>query len=158
MATDSHVLFALGALVLLAAPASGAGSAATGAAWADPFAVPSESVAIALCSEPPVSSAEARPAGPGPFEWDSAPEAASRLGPGPTPGKVRRFRVDRRPPEFWWPRPAQVLASVFGPCGARACCRYCVVGKACGDNCISRAKTCRVGCGCACDRPDPFPD
>jgi len=32
-----------------------------------------------------------------------------------------------------------------------ACCKVCSVGKACGDTCISRDKTCHVGPGCACD-------
>ncbi len=31
------------------------------------------------------------------------------------------------------------------------CCRVCSVGKACGNTCISRDKTCNVGPGCACD-------
>ncbi len=31
------------------------------------------------------------------------------------------------------------------------CCKKCRKGKACGDSCISRQKTCRKGAGCACD-------
>ena len=31
------------------------------------------------------------------------------------------------------------------------CCKVCRKGKACGDTCIARDKTCRVGPGCACD-------
>jgi len=31
------------------------------------------------------------------------------------------------------------------------CCKYCSRGKACGNTCIARNKTCRVGHGCACD-------
>ncbi len=34
---------------------------------------------------------------------------------------------------------------------ARACCRVCTTGKACGNSCISRSYTCRRGPGCACD-------
>jgi hypothetical protein len=34
---------------------------------------------------------------------------------------------------------------------ARACCKVCTVGKACGNTRISREKTCHVGPGCACD-------
>ena len=34
---------------------------------------------------------------------------------------------------------------------AAACCKVCRKGKACGDSCISRAKTCWKGPGCACD-------
>jgi len=33
----------------------------------------------------------------------------------------------------------------------RDCCRTCNVGKACGDSCISRKKTCHKGRGCACN-------
>ncbi|MDA7429854.1 hypothetical protein PGB28_15420 [Primorskyibacter aestuariivivens] len=33
----------------------------------------------------------------------------------------------------------------------QSCCKTCRKGKACGDSCISRSKTCRVGNGCACD-------
>ncbi len=32
-----------------------------------------------------------------------------------------------------------------------ACCKTCRKGKACGDSCISRTKTCRKAPGCACD-------
>jgi len=35
---------------------------------------------------------------------------------------------------------------------ALSCCKVCSVGKACGNTCISRVKTCHVGPGCACDR------
>lgn len=38
-----------------------------------------------------------------------------------------------------------------GPTGAKTCCRVCTTGKACGDSCIARDKTCRVGSGCACN-------
>jgi hypothetical protein len=34
-----------------------------------------------------------------------------------------------------------------------ACCMMCSKGQACGDACISRYKTCRVGPGCACQKP-----
>lgn len=32
-----------------------------------------------------------------------------------------------------------------------SCCKRCSKGKACGDSCIARDKTCRKGAGCACD-------
>lgn len=32
-----------------------------------------------------------------------------------------------------------------------ACCKVCSKGKACGDSCISRKKTCHKPPGCACD-------
>ena len=35
---------------------------------------------------------------------------------------------------------------------AQACCKTCSKGKACGDTCISRDKSCHVGRGCACNR------
>lgn len=31
-----------------------------------------------------------------------------------------------------------------------ACCKRCSKGKPCGNSCISRTKSCRVGPGCAC--------
>ncbi len=31
------------------------------------------------------------------------------------------------------------------------CCKICRKGKACGDSCIARSKTCNKGKGCACD-------
>jgi hypothetical protein len=34
---------------------------------------------------------------------------------------------------------------------SQQCCKICHQGKACGDTCISRQDTCRVGQGCACD-------
>lgn len=33
----------------------------------------------------------------------------------------------------------------------QSCCKTCRKGKACGNSCISKAKSCRVGQGCACD-------
>jgi hypothetical protein len=30
------------------------------------------------------------------------------------------------------------------------CCRYCSVGKPCGNSCINRSYTCRQPSGCAC--------
>jgi hypothetical protein len=45
----------------------------------------------------------------------------------------------------------------FNPCGYGAaaaqsgCCKVCRAGKACGDSCIARDKTCHKGRGCACD-------
>lgn len=33
----------------------------------------------------------------------------------------------------------------------RSCCRVCTTGKACGNSCISRSKSCHKGVGCACD-------
>ena len=34
---------------------------------------------------------------------------------------------------------------------AQRCCKVCKKGKACGDSCISRSKTCHKGIGCACN-------
>lgn len=31
------------------------------------------------------------------------------------------------------------------------CCRVCRKGKACGNSCIARDRTCRKGVGCACN-------
>jgi hypothetical protein len=32
-----------------------------------------------------------------------------------------------------------------------ACCKVCRAGKACGNSCIARSKTCHKGKGCACN-------
>ena len=32
-----------------------------------------------------------------------------------------------------------------------ACCKVCKKGKACGNSCISKSKTCHKAPGCACD-------
>jgi len=37
----------------------------------------------------------------------------------------------------------------------RSCCRVCSAGKACGNSCISRSKTCHQGAGCACQGVSP---
>jgi hypothetical protein len=37
------------------------------------------------------------------------------------------------------------------------CCKVCSAGQACGASCISRAYTCRVGRGCACDAAELCP-
>ena len=33
----------------------------------------------------------------------------------------------------------------------QTCCKICRKGKACGNSCISRSKTCRKPPGCACN-------
>ena len=58
----------------------------------------------------------------------SAPASASPLG-------------SVRPDVPWTPMPIEV----------QGCCKICSKGKACGDSCIARNKTCRKGGGCACD-------
>lgn len=40
---------------------------------------------------------------------------------------------------------------------ADACCKICDTGKACGKSCISRAKVCHKGRGCACDAASVCP-
>lgn len=45
----------------------------------------------------------------------------------------------------------QDLASPAWGAVAASCCKQCSKGKACGDSCISRDKSCRKGPGCACD-------
>ena len=34
---------------------------------------------------------------------------------------------------------------------ASTCCKICTKGKACGNSCIQKSKTCHKGRGCACD-------
>ena len=44
-----------------------------------------------------------------------------------------------------------LLAFLIMGCPTDDCCKTCKEGKACGDSCISKDKTCDVGPGCACD-------
>lgn len=48
------------------------------------------------------------------------------------------------------PVPAQARPAPSAP-PPRVCCRICRTGKACGNSCIARNRTCRVGPGCACN-------
>lgn len=34
---------------------------------------------------------------------------------------------------------------------SKKCCKVCKKGKACGDSCIAKSKTCTKGPGCACN-------
>ena len=49
------------------------------------------------------------------------------------------------------PRPASHPDSSAQDQVAQACCKICRKGKACGNSCIARWKTCRKPPGCACD-------
>lgn len=35
--------------------------------------------------------------------------------------------------------------------GSSGCCMTCTTGKACGNSCIAKDKTCNKGAGCACN-------
>jgi hypothetical protein len=49
-----------------------------------------------------------------------------------------------------FPRASQVIP--FGsPTQHQSCCKICIKGKACGNTCIARDRTCHVGPGCACN-------
>lgn len=48
-------------------------------------------------------------------------------------------------------RPAPTPAPETRPTPRRNCCRVCTNGKACGNSCIARNRTCRQPPGCACD-------
>ncbi|RAK01634.1 hypothetical protein B0I24_101257 [Aliidiomarina maris] len=51
---------------------------------------------------------------------------------------------------------ASTQADENSPLAQTACCRTCTKGKACGDSCIARDKTCRRGRGCACNATKPI--
>ncbi len=53
--------------------------------------------------------------------------------------------------KFMPPRSWQMLLPGLPSAVLAACCKTCRKGKACGNSCISRAKTCRKPPGCACD-------
>jgi hypothetical protein len=49
--------------------------------------------------------------------------------------------------------PASLSRCLTAPAAAQSigCCKICSNGKACGDSCIARWKTCHKGKGCACN-------
>lgn len=42
-------------------------------------------------------------------------------------------------------------APICGTAYAEGCCKVCTKGKACGNSCISKEKTCHQPKGCACN-------
>lgn len=59
---------------------------------------------------------------------------------------------ERTGPSPMTPTPAPIArASDSTAQPARACCRVCTRGKACGNSCINRGYQCRQPTGCACD-------
>jgi hypothetical protein len=59
---------------------------------------------------------------------------------GQTPPLPQTIKAENQPPAS--PTPEEPLET---------CCKVCRKGKACGNTCIARDKTCTVGPGCACD-------
>lgn len=62
----------------------------------------------------------------------------------------------KQPADFLDQPKTQYLAGIFQEnnnqlSASSECCKVCRKGKACGDSCISKSKTCNVGAGCACD-------
>lgn len=67
-------------------------------------------------------------------------------------------------PEILCENPTQIVAATQAresapvtqpppvPPSRSNCCRVCSTGKACGNSCIARSRTCRQPPGCACDR------
>ena len=49
--------------------------------------------------------------------------------------------------------PASLSPCLSGAAAAQGfyCCKICSKGKACGNSCIARWKTCHKGKGCACN-------
>jgi hypothetical protein len=47
---------------------------------------------------------------------------------------------------------APLVSACDSPTGPGSdCCKVCKEGKACGDSCIARDRTCNEGPGCACN-------
>ena len=62
-----------------------------------------------------------------------------------------RSQLDTIPfDESEYPLLTAALAGTTAPLNGK-CCKTCRSGKACGDSCISKSKTCRAGPGCACN-------
>ncbi len=60
----------------------------------------------------------------------------------------RRREIERARARRSFPDPEPAWST---PTRSRACCKVCSAGKACGNSCIARWKTCHKGVGCACD-------
>lgn len=52
---------------------------------------------------------------------------------------------------LWTPLPDTLDSSPADGQLAQSCCRVCRTGKACGDSCINRSRSCHRPPGCACD-------
>lgn len=48
-------------------------------------------------------------------------------------------------------KPALSFVEAMRSTNAGVCCKVCSTGKACGDSCIARSKSCHKAPGCACD-------
>ncbi len=69
-----------------------------------------------------------------------------------TKAPTRTLRPTTIPTIFLPPTdtPAPLVVQPTNP-PAQACCKVCTTGKACGDSCIARDKTCHKPPGCACN-------
>ncbi len=70
------------------------------------------------------------------------------------PVPTRTAMPTARPLPTWTPvivNVPTVPAGGGGGGGGRVCCKVCTTGKACGNSCIARNKTCHQPPGCACD-------
>jgi hypothetical protein len=81
--------------------------------------------------------------------WLTAP-AHSDTPPNPT-DVVHATLFNQAHPDSRLLRSRPIPSSAHLTPAALSCCKVCSVGKACGNTCISRDKTCHVGPGCACD-------
>lgn len=64
--------------------------------------------------------------------------------PRPTPIPTQNAMATKRPT-------ARPTLKPVAPAAPRICCKICRKGKACGDSCIARDKTCHKPPGCACN-------
>lgn len=73
-----------------------------------------------------------------------------------SPIQVER-RLPEDPPSGVEPVPQQPPQGFLSPVDctpADQCCTICRKGKACGNSCISQARSCSKGPGCACNAAD----
>jgi hypothetical protein len=82
--------------------------------------------------------------------WLLALSSAARSDKPPNPTDVVRVTLfDQARPDNRLLRPRVIASSAHSTPVALSCCTVCSVGKACGNTCISRDKTCHVGPRCA---------
>ena len=80
----------------------------------------------------------------------AAPAVADQTTPPDMPGPIQAVGQTADLLSELFPEP-ETGQPAFSQVQAAACCKICRKGKACGNSCIARWKTCRKGPGCACD-------
>jgi hypothetical protein len=79
------------------------------------------------------------------YEYGYVPASWVVAAPYPNEKDIERIAEDERIKTMEW------LEKHASEKKGRSCCKFCENGKACGDTCIPRNRTCTDGRGCACN-------